>query len=492
MRHIIKIMMLSALVIIPSWVVAKNSNPMYTHKNTPIELGLVSSNLEFKLAGVCFLGQGDCGEGGFTEGDEDMSLPVPPIPETPAEKCQKEGFVATCKTGEEADQICPYDPQYKTCKCNVCEGFSYSYAEAATQGYVSDGSCQSCEVVKYKRKENPCSGYRTCECGGEIGASACYTGKVKKFSNCKSCIEPPTPEAQCISEGFVSTCKIGEVVDVVCPYQSDYKKCKCNICEGFNFSYSDATKLGYMVDESCYSCEVLTYKRKENPCRDHRVCECGGEPFAGICFTGSIKKFNRCKSCTPPSCVIGSIYYSDKTCSLNLESGKLPLGVVVYMNPNGVGGQVMTAFSIGKYEWGGHGYDVLSLPNLSSTAGRTDDDSCGNTDKLLADTQVHPAAVAARNYAPTNETKTNETKGKWCFPAAGVISSWYVNRASIDAATIKLGGAALGPEDNRTLSSTEYSKQTCWGLFIDEMMFGLDYGSVLKGASLPVRPVMEF
>ncbi len=42
-------------------------------------------------------------------------------------------------------------------------------------------------ISRMERKENPCAGYSVCECGGEVGASTCYTGSTKKFSRCKSC-----------------------------------------------------------------------------------------------------------------------------------------------------------------------------------------------------------------------------------------------------------------------------------------------------------------
>lgn len=182
MKKIIKIALLLVLITYPGWVVATNSN--FTHTNTPIELKLVSSYAGTQYAGICFMGAGDCGGGGFDKSDEDMSISFPPMPE---EQCQNEGFVIACKEGEVTDTICLYQPNYKKCKCNPCEGYNYTLAETTVQGYVSDGSCQSCEMIKYKRKENHCSGYNSCECGGEIGANVCYTGSVKKFSNCKTC-----------------------------------------------------------------------------------------------------------------------------------------------------------------------------------------------------------------------------------------------------------------------------------------------------------------
>ncbi len=101
--------------------------------------------------------------------------------------CQEDGYQASCPTGYVTNTACPYNSSYTTCKCNPCSGYDYTYAQATAQGYLTDGSCNSCGTTKYKRKQNPCDGYSTCECGGASGASSCYSATTQKFSSCKSC-----------------------------------------------------------------------------------------------------------------------------------------------------------------------------------------------------------------------------------------------------------------------------------------------------------------
>lgn len=54
---------------------------------------------------------------------------------------------------------------------------------------MTDGSCSSCGTIYYKRKENPCSGFKTCDCGGEIGTNTCISGSITKYQTCKECCD---------------------------------------------------------------------------------------------------------------------------------------------------------------------------------------------------------------------------------------------------------------------------------------------------------------
>ncbi len=211
------------LLLVPAVAIAASDFSSHTHTHTtPIELKSISSSSGLKLAGVCFLGYGDCSDGGFGSIDGDdgytqcqnegysvtaCSLPSYTSGQCPyndkyfakcvedrPRACNETGFTQTqCSSGMVVDTTCSYDANYKKCKCDPCTGYNYTYAQATAQGYVADGSCLSCSETKYKRKENPCSGYTTCECGGEIGSSVCYTGSTQKFKSCKKCCDDTCP-----------------------------------------------------------------------------------------------------------------------------------------------------------------------------------------------------------------------------------------------------------------------------------------------------------
>lgn len=106
------------------------------------------------------------------------------------ELCENNGYQAACEDGKIQDpgQACSYDGSFQKCVCNPCDGYDYTYAKATSKGYEIDGNaCNSCGAEKYKRKAKECSGFLSCDCGGEIGATECWSAEVQKFSSCKSC-----------------------------------------------------------------------------------------------------------------------------------------------------------------------------------------------------------------------------------------------------------------------------------------------------------------
>ena len=185
-------------------------------------------------------------------------------------------------------------------------------------------------------------------------------------------------------------------------------------------------------------------------------------------------------------CRLGSILYSDITCSMKLKDGKTPIGVVVYVDESGTSGQAMALKLIGYYEWGPTSNDISTLTNYSSASAASKDyDSCGNTAKIIAagDKSKYPAAWAAHEY------KTEGTNaGDWCLPAAGIFTSIFNNVAAINNSFILMGGTGY---TNRTYSwsSSEYDGTWAW-----HSGFDYDYGilNYQKIVSSDVQPVLEF
>ena len=198
-----------------------------------------------------------------------------------------------------------------------------------------------------------------------------------------------------------------------------------------------------------------------------------------------------------PKCNIGDIFYTDNTCVAvtNHNSSKTVLGIVVYVNADGVGGQIMAPWLIdengnrssspaGMY-WSTEEIDVPGLPNMTSTTlAEADFDSCGNTDKIVAagNASDYPAAWATRKYAPTTETA-----GKWCLPAAGVLRNIQKNWVTIYTAVNTVGGADI--ENSRVWSSSEHAGNDAWQAIISggDLYFIYKYGIIYY-----VVPVLEF
>ena len=330
------------LLVVPAVALAAPdfSSQSHTH-TTPIELEPISSSSGLKLASVCFLGYGDCGDGGFDSIDGDDGYVV-----DTAKQCQNEGYSVTacslpsytsgqcpynnkyfakcvedrpracketgftqtqCSSGMVVDTTCSYDANYKKCKCNPCSGYTYTYAQATAQGYVADGSCLSCSEAKYKRKENPCLGYTTCECGGEIGSAVCYTGSTQKFKSCKTC-DPCPGYYECggtwqYCEG--TTCSAdSSKCSTYC--ESDYFPNKCSSASDCNGIYRNGYCSGSCSDSSGSDSSGDSSSYGNTSCAKTIGCSCS-ELSSGrlkICF-------NTEYTCTPHG---GSTYTVYESC----------------------------------------------------------------------------------------------------------------------------------------------------------------------------------
>ena len=190
------------------------------------------------------------------------------------------------------------------------------------------------------------------------------------------------------------------------------------------------------------------------------------------------------------NCAIGHIYYSDKSCSVSLDSSKMPIGVVVYVDGQGHG-QVMALKSVGSYKWGPNDVDIPTLTNFSTPESASYDlNSCPNTEKILAtgDKSKYPAAWAAHEY------KTESTNaGDWCLPAAGILSSYYNNLQQVNIGMTNAGGEQIG-RDSFVWSSSEYDSFYTWHSYF-RTSYGLrsQYSSGKNyNFNALVRPVLEF
>ncbi len=186
-------------------------------------------------------------------------------------------------------------------------------------------------------------------------------------------------------------------------------------------------------------------------------------------------------------CAIGSIFYSDISCSYGkVVDGKTPIGVVVYVDGTG-GGQVMALKSIGDYQWSSGYTDIPGLNNfISDSSASTDLQSCSNTVLITTagDKSTYPAAWAAHEYKTVG---TNA--GDWCLPAAGIMFSIKKSMSAINAGFVLAGGDQLGTS-SYLWSSSEGDSASAWN-----STFSGDYGLrnyYRKTNSYEVRPVLEF
>ena len=285
----------------------------------------------------------------------------------------------------------------------------------------------------------------------------------------EECVEAPS----CTDLGYTHTAEECLTGSVKCPWNTGLVYCECN-------------------EDYKYRCDDDNETAGTDKCGNYYAA-CG-------CDTGYHWADGKCVA-NRASCAIGWIYYSDGTCSAPAAytTSKTVLGIVVHVNDNGVGGQIMAPWPIDTngnktssnsttMYWSTEYVDISSLPNYTSRETASKDyDSCGNTDKIVAqgNAGTYPAAWAARKYAPTTDTA-----GKWCLPAAGIMTNIYNNQDAIQTAISKVGGVSYPSCCN--WSSSEYSSHYAWpsGLYGS---YGLgNRNGKLSSGNVNVRPVLEF
>ena len=230
----------------------------------------------------------------------------------------------------------------------------------------------------------------------------------------------------CLDDGYL-----------ICPFDSDYKKCVNFNCESLGFTNNDKTSW----------------------CKNIATCP-------------NNKDYTACIKAT---CEIGDVYYSDGSCGLvedynPNDKNKIPVGVVFYVSDGGYHGKVINLHDLGKESenapfdpanpyntesklfWGYYSYDLQELPNYDNSnivdklKAYDEDlyDGQGNTDKILADSGpadcnygndtaeyyqycVPQAAKAARDFYPLEELQEDSKvgQGKWYLPAIGELMELY-------------------------------------------------------------------
>lgn len=284
------------------------------------------------------------------------------------------------------------------------------------------------------------------------------TTALFSFEAVAECVSEPS----CTDLGFTRTESDCPTGSVKCPWNTALVYCQCS-------------------EDYKYTCTGTNETAGSDKCGSYYAsCGCNkGYGWAG----------GKCKL----KCNVGDIYYTDNTCvaTANHNTSKTVLGIVVYVNPNGIGGQMMRA-DAGTANWGSSGYNVFNLPDYSAVEARKDFDSCGNTKTLLSDVQFHPAAGLAKDY-----NATTETKGKWCLPAMGIWFSVHKNLNVIRAAYQKVGWPSEGfnTDDILYSSSTERDSSMINIYSVGNPVFndGSSGGyHTYKDDPLNVRPVLEF
>ena len=399
------------------------------------------------------------------------------------EDCSNKYYPTGCKSGY------VWNANNKTCTCDTSV---YKYA---CTGTAQKGSGQACDG-KYKS----C----TCSNGKTWNGKECVCDSSYKYT-CNGTNESPSGTS---CGGKYKSCYCSGA------YDWDGSSCSCSssykyTCTGTGYAGGYGTSCDGKY-EGCNCSNGKSWNGKECVCASSYKYTCNGTGYAGgsgdecsgkykscTCASGYEWKNGNCqKEITQAEwgkcngyankCYIGSILYSDGTCSYSaVSTGKTPIAIVVYKG--GSCAQAMALESIGNYKWGAS-TDIPEINNLHKDyTAATDLKSCENTTAITSTgtSSTFPAAWATKNY------KTAGTNaGDWCLPAAGIMKS-IKNNMSIINNGFNLAGGTQIETNSKYLTSSENNFGSTW-----RSDFTYDYGlydyAIAKNYATEVRPVIEF
>ena len=387
-----------------------------------------------------------------------------------AKKCVcSTGYKYTCSgTGYAGGEGNSCDNKYQKCKC--ASGYTWN---------ASTGTCTCGSTYKYTCSGSNITGGSGTACGGKYTACKCATGFTWNSSS-GMCVCNGTDwcslNQDCSSLGYKKqTCPERTIK---CPFDTSYVYCIS--CQS-EYKYK-------------YTCSGTGYAGGSGSA-------CGGKYTQCTCASGY--KWDAtsgvCKA-DRAVCEVGTLYYSDNTCSNNLESGKTLLGVVIYSNSPSAGGWIMTVEPVVTgIEWSGSGTDIPGLTNYTSTP--TDiQASCTNTDIITAygSSSDYPTAWTAKSYKPAGTPNGKN----WCLPSGGLLNTINnsTNFAKVNAGITTAGGTKIGfgtsVSSECIWSSSEYSSDYTWFFYADMDGSSIGMGNIVYkdgyDGSMSLRPVMEF
>ena len=263
----------------------------------------------YKIAGICFLGVGDCdpnvgfaSSGSSSGGNDDFYIDT-------TNQCLNEGFVRqNCNSVQTIDGVCPYNSAYGLgCKCLPdlisCPAGQIGVGESCDEMYAS---CE-CDpaLVACSAKENGTGA----ECGGKYQSCVCKPEYQYTSSNCSY---PRSVSGDSCG---------GQYTDCVCPAGVDEEPYGCaeyypspcsSVCK---VAYSDNCHIRSEVISSCPSNASCSY-----------FSDCSYKISSWSCNSGYIQSGNSCiNPCDNRTAVISSCpsnancsYFSD--CSSKISS----------------------------------------------------------------------------------------------------------------------------------------------------------------------------
>ena len=467
----------------------------------------VASDNTFSLAATWWLpdwqsGQGSRGSEDMGGGDIDGNCEENYGMHTPSNIdsryiCSKYNYNVTSSLKCHVNCRCKDEYQYTSSNCSgnytatgtSCEGkynqcvckaeFQYNSSNCSGDYQVSGTSCagnyNACVCKsEFKYNSSNCNGsYQVSgsACNGNYNACVCKPEFKYNSSNCSG--EYEVSGTSC--GGYYNACTIRPDCAVTSK-NCDYGCAATNSCGKCTECKTNPDCSATAV--SCtYGCASTNSCGKCTSCKDNPDCSA----TAVSCDYGCAST-NSCGICTGCKSPVGAILYSDGTISHSVIAGKTPVGIVAYVNGS-------TGFAVAltesKEKWSNRSGNVSCLGDMDSGAASADMNGRVNTQCLVSDNLVHPAASYCNWFSAVSSGKGSSG---WYLPAAGELKAMSYSYGAIDLGLQKLSKTQI-PSYYYYWSSSEYSYTDGYSAWVVRPSDGgMTYTN--KDNSTPVRCVL--
>ena len=429
------------------------SNLIYTHTYTSTPSAEPAASFaqldkSYILAGVCFLGFGDCGDGGFSSisGDDNYTLDT-------AQQCQNEGFAKqNCNSVQQLDSICPYNTAYaKGCKCMdnlvTCSEWQKGVGESCNEQYASCVCLDGVPAGQYGCAEyypSPCSSVckkaYTDNCHIRSDNNSAVYGCMKYWSDCSSKCETPYPDNCRNQTAVISSCPANATCQYFSDCSSKISSWSCN--DGYNQSGNSCVNL-------CEDKTAVTVPANAT-CSSY-YSDCSSKCSAWACNNGYQKSGDRCILKLP-------LLYGDGTVSYEpyVLSGKTPIGIVLNtskrlamaltdVRQDGSPGSEYMSFSEKAADTALYNCQSAVITCLwyedDMKNAPCEKDGKSNTNIILSDGRLGKtyAASAANAFEPAGCTQSFCRRGNWFLPVIYDVLLMWCHSGAISAAASVAG-----------------------------------------------------
>ena len=235
----------------------------------------------------------------------------------------------------------------------------------------------------------------------------------------------------------------------------------------------DCASIGYTVtscDGKFARCPFDTTKLFCIPCDSSYKYICSGDNIINGTGSACNGKYASCNcadgyrfidgQCCNDNCEVGSVLYSDMSCSSCVLGNKTAIGIVSYVNESD---RMAIALNSHKMAWSEDLVAILppnSFPSIDSA--KSDFNGKTHTIKIVdyyGITSTNVAAVYCFNYQVAGMAT-----GQWYLPADGELyESIYVNKNAINNTLQLLGKPII--DEGYHWSSSEYNYRNSWGVY---------------------------